>query len=202
MGCTVSKADNKEVVVEEIVEEEVDYKPIHSAIRWNKSFDEVKALLSSNKAVNAVDPNNGNTPLHIAVQNGHYDIVTFLIDKKAQVNAQNKRGNTPLHMAMAYDYYDCVKALLNAGADTKILNDVNHPAERGLEGDKLIGIVALLSAKSAEDAIDALNMCELKKSELEKASFVQAGLKGKKSLGKLWTNDIQEKFKSVMNDLK
>ena len=42
---------------------------------------------------------NGNRPLHIASQNGHYAIVKQLIDLGVDLNAQNNSGNTALHMA-------------------------------------------------------------------------------------------------------
>jgi hypothetical protein len=47
-----------------------DFKQIHSAVRWNKDFEEIKDLLNSEEAVNIADKGNGNTPIHIASQNG------------------------------------------------------------------------------------------------------------------------------------
>jgi ankyrin repeat protein len=59
---------NPEVAVP--VKKELDFKPIHSAVRWNKPINEVKELLVSEEAVNCVDVGNGNSPIHIAAQNG------------------------------------------------------------------------------------------------------------------------------------
>ena len=39
------------------------------------------------------------TPLHVAIKEGHYDVVELLIEKGADVNAKNINGNTPLHIA-------------------------------------------------------------------------------------------------------
>ena len=39
------------------------------------------------------------TPLHLAADNGHKEIVELLIAKGADVNAKNKGGSTPLHEA-------------------------------------------------------------------------------------------------------
>lgn len=41
----------------------------------------------------------GNTLLHLAVQQHDLELVNILINKKPNVNFQNSRGNTPLHLA-------------------------------------------------------------------------------------------------------
>ena len=56
------------------------YKQIHSACRWNtKSIDELTVILREPDAVLCLDEGNGNTPLHIAAQNGHEEIVKLII---------------------------------------------------------------------------------------------------------------------------
>ena len=44
------------------------------------------------------DPNNGNTTMHIAAQNGNVQMVELAISAGADVNQQNKGGQTGLHM--------------------------------------------------------------------------------------------------------
>lgn len=99
-----------------------DFKRVHSAVRWNKPTDEIAGLLSSKEDVNCSDDRNGNQPIHIAAQNGHYDIIGLLLTKGADVNAVNGKGNTPLHMAIEYDYYDSAMRLIEAGAKRDVLN--------------------------------------------------------------------------------
>ncbi len=48
------------------------------------------------------DPSTGGTPLHVAAENGHADIVAVLLAHKAEVNARNNLGQTPLHKAACY----------------------------------------------------------------------------------------------------
>jgi len=111
---------------------EFDYKPIHSAVRWNTaSIEDIRALLNSPAAVNCPDPGNGNIPIHIAAQNGHTQIVKLLIELNAAINHQNQSGNTPLHMSIEYDYYETSKLLIEAGADEEILNQKNVPSKKG-----------------------------------------------------------------------
>lgn len=43
---------------------------------------------------------NGDTPLHIATQKGHFGIVTSLLKSDANVNLKNKDGKTPGFIAV------------------------------------------------------------------------------------------------------
>ena len=184
-----------------VVAETVNFKPIHSAIRWNKPLPEIQELLVSDACVNCVDPTNGNCPIHIASQNGHNEIVKLLIDKKANLNAKNGKGNTGIHMAVGYDYYDAAKMLIDAGADDKLENDLGFPANLGLEGDKALGIAALVCAQTVQDVEVALALCEAKDAKLNKVNFISAGLKAKKNLGGAWTTEHQDRFKKITNSL-
>ena len=181
--------------------EEINFKTIHSAFRWNKPIEEIEILLTSAQAVNIVDPNNGNAPIHIAAQNGHNDLVKLLIRKKADLNAKNAKGNTGLHMAIGYDYYETAMLLISNGADPEMLNEGGFPAKFGLEGNKALGIAALVAAKNATDVLQAFELCEQVISNLDRVNFAQAGLKAKKTLGGAWTADLQEQFKAITSRL-
>jgi len=177
---------------------------------------------------------NGNRPLHIAAQNGHTDIVRLLIRKKCLLNEKNLKGNTAIHMAIGYDYYEAAKLIMDAGGDCSITNlagisffvffiqfillqfCTDFTAERGLEGDKSLGVAALVSAKTAEEVTEAFTLCEVRRKEqanlfhfltnlssqqkldhVDKASFVAAGMKAKKLLQGSWSDSLQEKFKEI-----
>jgi hypothetical protein len=78
-----------------------DMNRLHSLIRWNKKQEEIEEMLNMKDAITIInknDPRNGNTSLHIAAQNGHVDLVTVLILKGANINAQNHKKNTALHV--------------------------------------------------------------------------------------------------------
>lgn len=179
------------------VKKEVNFKPIHSAIRWNKPLDEIEKLLVSLEAVNCEDTANGNRPVHIAAQNGHFETLQLLIKKGADLNAQNAKGNTPIHMAVGYDYYECAMLLIEAKGDPLIKNTGGFAGKNGIDGDKTLGLAALVSAKTADDVSYALDLCEQHMEEVNKSNFVAAGLKTKKTLGDEWTAAIQDRFKSI-----
>ena len=88
-----------------------DMNRLHSLIRWNKKQKEIENLLNMKDAITIInknDPKNGNTSLHIAAQNGHVDLVTMLILKGANVNAQNHKKNTALHVRFLVSYFSFV----------------------------------------------------------------------------------------------
>jgi hypothetical protein len=82
-------------------------------------------------------------------------------------------------------------------------NSSGFAARTGLEGNKSLGMSALIStekSKSQQMAHRALDLCALEE-VLDKAEFAGAGLKAKKSMGADWTPQLQEKFKNIMMKL-
>ena len=57
-----------------------------------------------------------------AAQNGHYKLMTYLLNIGVDPNAQDSSLNTPIHYAAAYGWYHCVSLLLKAGADPNMAN--------------------------------------------------------------------------------
>ena len=58
----------------------------------------------------------GRTPLITAVLYGRSDWFAFLLEKGADINAQNGIGQTALHMAASWGRSDCLEKLINNGA--------------------------------------------------------------------------------------
>lgn len=117
---------------------------LHSKIRWFNAEDEPEAKQARlqqiihllPKHMNSKDAQNGNVALHIAAQNGHYEVVDLLLSRGASPSPKNRNGNTPLHMAMEYDFKEVSELLIRKGADTKAKNDEGNEAATGIEGTK------------------------------------------------------------------
>ena len=65
---------------------------------------------------------NGNNNLQIAVKKNLIDFVNYFLEKKIDVNYQNKFGDTALHIAMNEKNISIIKLLLNHNADLLIKN--------------------------------------------------------------------------------
>jgi ankyrin repeat protein len=81
-------------------------------------IEQAKALLIREpRLINAIDPDTEEWPLHVATRCGQLEMVRFLLEHGAQVNArQHNDGVTPLHLAYEPEI---VKLLLEHGADAK-----------------------------------------------------------------------------------
>ena len=175
---------------------------VHGSVRWNKDPNEVNELLSEPEQIDAIDPQNGNSPIHIAAQNGHVDIVKLLIERKCNINLQNLKGNTALHMAIGYDYYECAMVLLANGADGSIVNVAGFPAIRGLEGDKSLAGNAVTSANTFKEFQDALALIKTSHPRgMAKDLYVKVGLRLKKAYPEEWkSSNIQELFTTILQN--
>ena len=74
-------------------------------------MNKVIELISKGADVNAKDKDE-RTPLHLAAQYGHTEIVELLLKKESiDVNAKDKDERTPLHFAALNGHTDTVKHL-------------------------------------------------------------------------------------------
>lgn len=86
-GCVSTSTVDKSVKIEDtpVADEQIDWKKIHSMVRWNKPIEEIRPELKTVSYVNCQDKDNGNYPIHIACQNGHFEICKLLTTLGIQV---------------------------------------------------------------------------------------------------------------------
>jgi ankyrin repeat protein len=82
----------------------------------------IKALVSEDSNLIHSKNERGSTPLHSASFGGHAEVVGFLVDKGADIEAVNGGGFTPLQLASYGGHREVVKLLLDKGADINAVN--------------------------------------------------------------------------------
>ncbi|KFY93405.1 hypothetical protein V500_03720 [Pseudogymnoascus sp. VKM F-4518 (FW-2643)] len=114
-------------------------------IRWQKHYQvlvalncavenghegTVKALLRTGVEMTDVHAKSqlGNTPLHIAVDHHHPEVVHLLLRSGAETDATNRYGQTPLHNAIVENQKECFDLLLEyrTGTDASSGAKINY----------------------------------------------------------------------------
>ncbi|MCX6558445.1 MAG: ankyrin repeat domain-containing protein, partial [Candidatus Aminicenantes bacterium] len=79
-------------------------------------LETVKRLLEQNPKLLQEMDENGRTPLHWACRGVHFDLVKYLVERGADVNARDNGAMAPLHSVASRGHLDAAKLLLAAGA--------------------------------------------------------------------------------------
>lgn len=106
-------------------------KKCFTAVR-NASMAEVEEYLDYGVNCQDAFDENGNTLLHVAVQQGLKGITKLLLRRMADINAKNHAGNTPLHYAFEYNFDELGEYLISKGADPTIQNAQGLTCYEGL----------------------------------------------------------------------
>lgn len=109
------------LVYEEESEIELKIDAIHEFAREGEVENLLKSI-ESGIPVNAKD-SEGRTPLHWAIDRGHFEIAKLLFDKNADVNAKDNEGQTPLHYAVVCDREAIAEFLVKQKANTASKDD-------------------------------------------------------------------------------
>ena len=68
----------------------------------------------------------GQTALHLASSEGHFELVCLLLQNGSEINAQDKNHWTPLHCAAQKFQLEICDILLQQGADVLILTEAGE----------------------------------------------------------------------------
>lgn len=95
-----------------------------SPLYWacDRGYENLVSIILSKqtKPEDSVSLATGKSPLYIASQNGHYEIVSMLIASGAAINKPRNNGATPLFSSCQENRYEVAKLLLENGADPNI----------------------------------------------------------------------------------
>ncbi|KNC76659.1 serine/threonine protein kinase, variant 2 [Sphaeroforma arctica JP610] len=127
---------------------------VHKAARTRDVTTLSNILQIDESQIGTLDENGG-TPLHIASENGHKDVVELLLAKGADTHVKDETGSTPLYLASKNGHKDVVELLLAKGADIHVKDNLAWTPLRMASKNGHKDVVELLLAKGAD--IDVKN---------------------------------------------
>ena len=107
-------------------------------------LDIVQLLLDRGATPDVVDPAGWTALIHATYFGARPEVLSLLVQKGANVNAQNDRGVTALYLAAASGREDTVRQLLTLGADPTLATRSGYTPLRVAQANGLTRIVELL----------------------------------------------------------
>ncbi|ABE05002.1 ankyrin repeat domain-containing protein [Rickettsia bellii] len=98
-----------------------------------------------------------NTPIHIAAQNGQFEIIKNFQKLGFDINARNADGETVLHILARAQNGEMIKELIKLGADINIKNKIGKTALDKVEED-FKGISKKISNKQLQELFEESNI--------------------------------------------
>jgi ankyrin repeat protein len=90
------------------------------------------------------------TPLHLASRYGHKQVACFLLERGADVSAQDRDEKTPLHLALCWGHVEVAHMLIERGADVSA-QDGNEETPLHLASQEgLVEVVHMLIKRGAD----------------------------------------------------
>ncbi|CAH0396015.1 unnamed protein product [Bemisia tabaci] len=119
---------------------------LFEAVKVGNLEQVVEYISKEESIINAVE-SDGRNLLHYSIENGHRDVVMFLLESGIDVTQSASDGSTVLHLAVSKKDEELVNAILKRANDMSRLNSF-------INAEKLDGITALhIAAKSGSSVI-------------------------------------------------
>lgn len=90
------------------------------------------------------------TPIFFAITFDRRDVLTFLIEHGADINARDKTGLTPLHVASFMSRPHCADALIKAGARIDAVDDFGDTPLHSAAIHGMTGMIGFLVRRGAD----------------------------------------------------
>lgn len=82
----------------------------------------VKELVEADPQLMRKTDERGRTPLHLAARGVHFEVIRFLVENGADVNARDANGSTPLHSTASRSHFEACRLLIEKGAEVDVKN--------------------------------------------------------------------------------
>ncbi|QOG12532.1 ankyrin repeat domain-containing protein [Arcobacter sp. FWKO B] len=96
---------------------------LHNAV-YNGNIQDIEIALKNNSIQSVTTA--GLSPLHIAIKKRDLNIITYLLEIGADINAKDAKGFTPIYYAVVMNHLPIAKLLLERNADTSIPNNIGN----------------------------------------------------------------------------
>ncbi|XVE73007.1 hypothetical protein DITRI_Ditri11bG0083600 [Diplodiscus trichospermus] len=113
-----------------------------------------------NLDINVTD-DEGNTPLHCAIQRKHFPAASYLLDKGANMNSMNAEGLTVLHCAALQGPKKLLQLLIAKGATVDANTVAGTPLQRAAAEGKKDSVKVLLDNNANPNNISCHTFCPL-----------------------------------------
>ena len=180
-GCRKGPSVEDEVAYLEARHDAGGYPPLYRACQEGR-LDLVKGLFEKGYGPHSgFEEESGEYPIHAAAGSGQPELVRLLLDRGAEVEADDGKGGRPLHRAAEGGHVEAARILLAAGARVDRENRYGYlPIHCAASGGS-VEMVGLL--KDAGAALDSkvgpekpMRSNELERDPAVSASFLRAGI--------------------------
>ncbi|KAK6636534.1 hypothetical protein RUM43_010196 [Polyplax serrata] len=124
------------------------YTPLHLCCQWGL-VDVVQALVEHDTEINKTD-SEGKSPLHLAIENQHKDIISLLLcHPRLDLTVRDKSGLTPFAAALTYRNNKAAQAILDKlpSAAEQFNNKGQNFLHVALQNNQVENVLFLLSIK-------------------------------------------------------
>ncbi|WP_341812896.1 ankyrin repeat domain-containing protein [Wolbachia endosymbiont (group A) of Cephus spinipes] len=183
--------------------------PLHYAVyNGNVKLSEsiFKSFLEKKGDINALTSCNDDNwaLLHYAVHYGNLDMVSFLVDKGANVEIRSKKGKAPLHLAVEESKQNIINLLLDRGADIEAKNNDGKTPLYLAAYNNDSDIIKLLCNRIKTKSNDAFKMIKqvefLKKEVVNQANIPSNPKRSVESCISSLRDSIKSAAKKVLKD--
>ncbi|MCD4782433.1 MAG: ankyrin repeat domain-containing protein [Candidatus Eremiobacteraeota bacterium] len=110
----------------------------------------LEKLISKNPSLIDKKDEDGDTPLHLAAEEGQMKIAELLMSKGAKINEKSRNKETPLHLAVEKGHLEMVRFLMKKGANINLKNEKGETPLEIATKTRRKRIAELLRSKGAK----------------------------------------------------